>query len=353
MKGGERKVNTEFADDIDNVFNVSNDAYQEDAEEENETDDDAGERMKETVTDSVALYFKQISKTRVLSRGEEQKYFKLLRHHKTEIEKAGKIFRSKPLTNEEITVVRKHIARERAAELELRNKLLECNLKLVADIAKHYMGRGLPLLDLIQEGNIGMFRAIDKFKPQKGFKFSTYATWWIEQAISRAVHDKARVIRRPVHVEESINKLKEAIRVLRQKLERNPKPWEIAKHMNVSLQKVHLLMENNKPVVSLQAPIGDHEDLELQEMIQDQAPSIEQIITANPLNMKLVNKVLSTLKPYQQRVIRLRFGFYSGGEGMTLEEVGNRFGLTRERIRQIEFRFLEKLRKYPKEQLIE
>ncbi|MBQ3110806.1 MAG: RNA polymerase sigma factor RpoD [Clostridia bacterium] len=262
-----------------------------------------------SIDDHVRMYLKEIGKVPLLSPTEEHDYAKRMSE------------------GDEVA----------------RQKLTEANLRLVVSIAKRYVGRGMLFLDLIQEGNLGLIKAVEKFDYTKGYKFSTYATWWIRQAITRAIADQARTIRIPVHMVETINKLIRVSRQLLQELGREPTPEEIAKEMNMSLEKVREIMKIAQEPVSLETPIGEEEDSHLGDFIpDDDAPAPSEAASFMLLKEQLM-EVLGTLTPREEKVLRLRFGLVDGRQ-RTLEEVGQEFNVTRERIRQIEAKALRKLR---------
>ena len=293
--------------------------------------------MKTPTSDPVRMYLKEIGKVPLLTAEEEVDLAKRI--------EAG-LFAS-----EKIQSPSKKIADKLRRELEAierdgqiaKRKLVEANLRLVVSIAKRYVGRGMLFLDLIQEGNLGLIRAVEKFDYTKGYKFSTYATWWIRQAITRAIADQARTIRIPVHMVETINKLIRIQRQLLQDLGREPTPEEIAHEMDLTPDKVREILKVSQEPVSLETPIGEEEDSHLGDFIEDSDAVVPIDAASFILLQEQLDSVLHTLSEREKKVIQLRFGL-TDGHPRTLEEVGREFGVTRERIRQIESKTLSKLR---------
>lgn len=293
------------------------------------------------VDDPVRMYLKEIGNIQLLSIDEETKLAKDVVDGREAKEKLDKIEE-----NDQNTVS----ADEYEALLDLvelaevaKDRLVNANLRLVVSIAKRYLGRGLQFLDLIQEGNMGLIKAVDKFDHHKGFKFSTYATWWIRQAITRAVADQARTIRIPVHMVETINKLVRVQRQLVQELSREPSPEEVAERMEISVEKVQQIQKIAQEPISLESPVGEEEDSSLGDFISDPHALDPYEYTAKMKLREELDSVLESLTPREERVLRLRFGL-DDGRPRTLEEVGKEFCVTRERIRQIEAKALRKLK---------
>ena len=314
-------VSSDLLDELYNAF-MENDIS---VISETDLDDDSGEEdtggnledilkdntiAKElTINDPVRMYLKEIGKISLLSLDEE-------------------------------TELSKRIA---AGDKTAKNRLAESNLRLVVSIAKRYVGRGMLFLDLIQEGNIGLMKAVEKFDAEKGYKFSTYATWWIRQAITRAIADQARTIRVPVHMVETINKLSRYQRQLTLELNREPTDEELAKKMGMSPDKVREVIKIAQDPVSLETPIGEEEDSHLGDFVPDESNMSPEDFTIHEMLKEEIGDVLLTLTEREEQVLRLRFGL-DDGSPKTLEEVGQMFGVTRERIRQIEAKALRKLR---------
>ena len=292
--------------------------------------------LKAPTNDPVRMYLKEIGKVPLLTAEEEVDLAKRI--------EAGLFASEKLATSRKIAdKTRKDLeAIERDGQLA-KKKLVEANLRLVVSIAKRYVGRGMLFLDLIQEGNLGLIRAVEKFDYTKGYKFSTYATWWIRQAITRAIADQARTIRIPVHMVETINKLIRIQRQLLQDLGREPTPEEIAKEMDLTPDKVREILKVSQEPVSLETPIGEEEDSHLGDFIEDSDAVVPVDAASFILLQEQLDSVLHTLSEREKKVIQLRFGL-TDGHPRTLEEVGREFGVTRERIRQIESKTLSKLR---------
>ena len=290
--------------------------------------------------DPVRMYLKEIGKVPLLSADEEITFAKKMElgaAMKKQMEENIEAFRS--LSKEEQKEYKKAIDQGEMA----KKRLAEANLRLVVSIAKRYVGRGMLFLDLIQEGNLGLIKAVEKFDYRKGYKFSTYATWWIRQAITRAIADQARTIRIPVHMVETINKLVRVSRQLLQELGREPSPEEIAEAMDIPVERVREIQKISQEPVSLETPIGEEEDSHLGDFIQDDNVPVPAEAAASTLLKEQLVEVLGTLTEREQKVLRLRFGM-DDGRARTLEEVGKEFNVTRERIRQIEAKALRKLR---------
>lgn len=299
-----------YSELVDSDVTILSSDTEDDEDEENEKA--AQKYIDDVADDSVRLYLREIGKIPLLN------------------------------AEEEVELAR----RVRDGDKDAKDHMAEANMRLVVSIAKRYVGRGLDLLDLIQEGNTGLLRAVEKFDPEKGFKFSTYATWWIRQAITRAIADQARTIRIPVHMVETINKLLRTHRRMTQEMNREPTNEELAKEMDIDVDKVEHIMKIKQDISSLNAPVrDDEEDSVLGDFIEDEdSPTPEERATTQLLK-EHVNVMLDFLTPREQKILRLRFGL-EDGKTHTLEEVGQEFGVTRERIRQIEAKALTKLRKH-------
>jgi RNA polymerase primary sigma factor len=305
-------LNIEITTTDPDVANFTDEWVEEEAEEEELATDTAVYLDDDVADDSVRLYLREIGKIPLLS------------------------------AEEELALAKRVVAGDKDA----KDKMAEANMRLVVSIAKRYVGRGLDLLDLIQEGNTGLLRAVEKFDPDKGFKFSTYATWWIRQAITRAIADQARTIRIPVHMVETINKLLRTQRRLTQELNREPTNDEIAKAMEIDVDKVEHIMKIKQDISSLDASIrDDEEDSVLADFIEDEDTVSPEESATGQLLKEQVKDMLAALTEREQKILKLRFGL-EDGKSHTLEEVGQEFSVTRERIRQIEAKALAKLRKH-------
>jgi len=300
-----------------------------------------------SIEDPVRMYLKEIGKVPLLSAEDEIEFALKMEAGAVAQEKIAilekRIGNVDEAEEAEIREEIKSLKEELEAGDEAKKRLAEANLRLVVSIAKRYVGRGMLFLDLIQEGNLGLIKAVEKFDHRKGFKFSTYATWWIRQAITRAIADQARTIRIPVHMVETINKLIRVSRQLLQELGREPTPEEIAEEMKLPVERVREILKISQEPVSLETPIGEEEDSHLGDFIQDDNVPVPADAAAFTLLKEQLVEVLSTLTEREQKVLRLRFGL-DDGRARTLEEVGKEFNVTRERIRQIEAKALRKLR---------
>jgi RNA polymerase primary sigma factor len=313
LKGLE--LDADSLDELYNLFNENDIAIVSEDEADNNSGadklllDDTVLSKDLTINDPVRMYLKEIGQIKLLTMEEE-------------LDLADRII---------------------AGDETAKTVLAEANLRLVVSIAKRYVGRGMLFLDLIQEGNIGLMKAVDKFDVTKGYKFSTYATWWIRQAITRAIADQARTIRVPVHMVETINKLARVQRQLTLELNREPSEEELAKKMNISVDKIRDIYKISQEPVSLETPIGEEDDSHLGDFIKDERNMSPEDYATNEMLKDEISEVLLTLTEREEKVIRLRFGL-EDGKSRTLEEVGQMFGVTRERIRQIEAKALRKLR---------
>ena len=300
-----------------------------------------------SVEDPVRMYLKEIGKVPLLSADEEIELAQNMEDGAVAIEKInvlkGRLDGASEEEKAEIKEEIKTLQRDVDKGADAKKRLAEANLRLVVSIAKRYVGRGMLFLDLIQEGNLGLIKAVEKFDYKKGYKFSTYATWWIRQAITRAIADQARTIRIPVHMVETINKLIRVSRQLLQDLGREPSPEEIAKEMSMPVERVREILKISQEPVSLETPIGEEEDSHLGDFIKDDNVPVPADAAAFTLLKEQLEEVLGTLTEREQKVLTLRFGL-EDGRARTLEEVGKEFNVTRERIRQIEAKALRKLR---------
>ena len=301
-----------------------------------------------SVEDPVRMYLKEIGKVPLLSAEEEIELAKKMEagavaEEKISLLKTRMQESEDDAEKEEIKAEIKELQKEVDWGDDAKKRLAEANLRLVVSIAKRYVGRGMLFLDLIQEGNLGLIKAVEKFDYRKGYKFSTYATWWIRQAITRAIADQARTIRIPVHMVETINKLIRVSRQLLQELGREPSPEEIAAEMNMPVDRVREILKISQEPVSLETPIGEEEDSHLGDFIKDDNVPVPADAAAFTLLKEQLEEVLGTLTEREQKVLTLRFGL-EDGRARTLEEVGREFNVTRERIRQIEAKALRKLR---------
>ena len=300
-----------------------------------------------SVEDPVRMYLKEIGKVPLLSADEEIELAQNMEDGAVATEKInvlkGRLDGASEEEKAEIKEEIKTLQRDVDKGADAKKRLAEANLRLVVSIAKRYVGRGMLFLDLIQEGNLGLIKAVEKFDYKKGYKFSTYATWWIRQAITRAIADQARTIRIPVHMVETINKLIRVSRQLLQELGREPSPEEIAKEMNMPVERVREILKISQEPVALETPIGEEEDSHLGDFIKDDNVPVPADAAAFTLLKEQLEEVLGTLTEREQKVLTLRFGL-EDGRARTLEEVGKEFNVTRERIRQIEAKALRKLR---------
>ena len=293
------------------------------------------------IDDPVRMYLKEIGKVPLLTADQEVELATVMSAGREAQERLAQAAEegAEPIPEDELASLKKQV---KAGE-KAKQQLAEANLRLVVSIAKRYVGRGMLFLDLIQEGNLGLIKAVEKFDYTKGYKFSTYATWWIRQAITRAIADQARTIRIPVHMVETINKVIRVSRQLLQELGHDPSPEEISEEMNMPVDKVREILKIAQEPVSLETPIGEEEDSHLGDFIPDEAASEPSEAASFTLLKEQLVDVLSTLTPREEKVLKLRFGI-EDGRTRTLEEVGKEFNVTRERIRQIEAKALRKLR---------
>ena len=338
--------------DEDTTINPQEDQFFEEPDTLDEEDEEAdaaidfsdAKYLDDVSDDSVRLYLREIGKIPLLNSEEELELAQKIVANRDELEAIRE-----QLTDEELAVGERHKLEAKATKLSRpKDKMAEANMRLVVSIAKRYSGRGLDFLDLIQEGNTGLLRAVEKFDPDKGFKFSTYATWWIRQAITRAIADQARTIRIPVHMVETINKLLRTQRRMTQELNREPTMEELSAELELEPEKIEYIMKIKQDISSLDAGVGrdgDEEDSVLADFIEDEETISPEDSATNQLLKEQVQDVLSSLSDREQKIVRMRFGL-DNGKSHTLEEVGQEFAVTRERIRQIEAKALAKLRKH-------
>ena len=323
------------------VFDQREDAKKSLSKDQIEDEDQLGDNERVfdlsgvSSDDTVGLYLKEMARVPLLTTEEEVRLAKQLESGYDAVHK----LRENGANAQQQRKLEEVMEQGRAA----REHLIKANTRLVVSIAKKYMGRGVPFLDLIQEGNLGLMKAVEKFDYRRGYRFSTYATWWIRQTITRAIADQGRTIRVPVHMSDSIRRLYKTARRLEQDMGRKPTPEEIANELDIEPRKVQWMLKVSWQPLSLERPVGEEEDSELGSFIEDQSsPTPTQTAYQNLLREK-VEEILSTLTPREARILRLRFGLQNG-RSYTLEEVGKKFGLTRERIRQIEGKALRRLR---------
>ena len=338
--------------DEDTTINPQEDQFFEEPDTLDEEDEEAdaaidfsdAKYLDDVSDDSVRLYLREIGKIPLLNSEEELELAQKIVANRDELEAIRE-----QLTDEELAIGERHKLEAKAIKLSRpKDKMAEANMRLVVSIAKRYSGRGLDFLDLIQEGNTGLLRAVEKFDPDKGFKFSTYATWWIRQAITRAIADQARTIRIPVHMVETINKLLRTQRRMTQELNREPTMEELSAELELEPEKIEYIMKIKQDISSLDAGVGrdgDEEDSVLADFIEDEETISPEDSATNQLLKEQVQDVLSSLSDREQKIVRMRFGL-DNGKSHTLEEVGQEFAVTRERIRQIEAKALAKLRKH-------
>ena len=330
------EIDDDFLEDEENIDIPHDDIIEEEIDIEN------FDILPSTIKydDPVRMYLKEIGKIQLLTFEEETKLANIIVDGNMAQEQIDSFSEEGYEIPESDLEQLKELVRKGE---NAKNKLVEANLRLVVSIAKKYVGRGLQFLDLIQEGNMGLIKAVEKFDSDRGFKFSTYATWWIRQAITRAVADQARTIRIPVHMVETINKLVRVQRQLVQELSREPSPEEVADRMGIPVEKVQQIQKIAQEPISLEAPVGEEEDSSLGDFISDPTALDPYEYTAQEMLKKELNEVLQGLTDREEKVLRMRFGLLDGRQ-RTLEEVGREFGVTRERIRQIEAKALRKLK---------